>query len=94
MWVYQMFHYRKKGESGKVLAQIFTQGVITRDARVVDPSVWVTDHVPSAKEALDGLALAVTKADMLFDETAARFTRLEEPLRMKAALHDDTVIPQ
>mmetsp|Transcript_3031 Transcript_3031/g.6645 ORF Transcript_3031/g.6645 Transcript_3031/m.6645 type:complete len:219 (+) Transcript_3031:183-839(+) len=92
LWVYQTFHHSDGNERGKVLAQVFTQGVITNKGKVIDPRSWVEEHVPAAEEALDDLNATPDEVESsLFDEKSTRFADLEQVLRRSAALHDDKV---
>ena len=99
LWCYQTFHYGKnEGDDnnegrGKVLAQVLTQGVITRKGKVISPRSWVEDNFPAAtKDALDGLyMMSDERGDSLFGEKSSRFAHLEESLRKAAARHDDKV---
>ncbi|KAL9185375.1 hypothetical protein ACHAXT_003152 [Thalassiosira profunda] len=91
LWVYQTFHYPKGDEQrGKVLAQAYTQGVITKKGKVIDPRDWLVDNIPAAKDALEELEPS-NEPDALFDEKSTRFMHLEDAMRKSAALHDDEV---
>lgn len=92
LWVYQTFHPKEGEERGKILAQVFTQAVITKSGKVINPRSWLDDNFPSAKgTTLDDLITTPEEAESLFDEKSARFMHLEETLRRSAALHDDKV---
>ena len=75
---------------GKVLAQAYTQGVITKKGKVIDPRDWLVDNIPAAKDALEELETP-DDVDSMFDEKSTRFMHLEEAMRKSAALHDEKV---
>ncbi|KAL7521382.1 hypothetical protein ACHAWX_006053 [Stephanocyclus meneghinianus] len=97
LWVYQTFHNSNEGpsengtsnERGKILAQVFTQAVITKKGKVINPRGWIEDHFPATKEYLDDLSVSGGDDASLFDEKAARFKHLEEALRQSAAIYDE-----
>lgn len=92
LWVYQTFHHDEAGERGKVLAQVYTQAVMTKLGRgVINPRTWLKENIPEAKDALEDLAVAHGEVGSIFDEKAERFTNLEQVLRRSAAVRDDEV---
>lgn len=91
LWIYQTFHHSKDEERGKVMAQVFTQGVVTKGRKVINPRAWIEENVPAAKDAIDDLSSTSDEITSLFDEKSSRFIHLEDALRRTAALHDDKV---
>ncbi|KAL7548040.1 hypothetical protein ACHAWF_011327 [Thalassiosira exigua] len=89
LWVYQTFHNSNDGERGKVLAQVFTQAVMAKDKKVLDPRSWILENNPASKDALDDLVASSNEA--IYDEKSSRFTHLEDALRDAAALRDQDV---
>jgi len=93
MWVYHTFHNAPNEGKGKILAQIFTQAVMTKKGRPINPLSWLEEHFPLTEDVLEDVSrLSSGKVDdLLFDEKATRFTHLEDVLRKSAALHDEKV---
>ncbi len=91
LWVYQTFHLSKGNERGKILAQVFTQGVVTNNGKVINPISFFEKAVPLAKDTLDDLSATSNGTESIFDEKADRFLQLEDVLRRSANLHDEKV---
>lgn len=91
MWVYQTFHNNKGSERDKVLAQVFTQGVVTSNGKVINPRSFLEKAMVDAKDALDDLHATSKDIESIFDEKAERFTHLEEVMRRSANLYDEKI---
>ena len=90
LWVYQTFHPNNGvNDRGKILAQVFTQAVITHGKKVLNPREWLADNIPGAHEDLDNLSATSDEVESLFGEKSTRFMHLEESLRKSASLHDE-----
>lgn len=90
LWVYQTFHQNNDGnDRGKILAQVFTQAVITNGKKVLNPHEWLAKHIPDAHDDLENLSGASDEVESLFGEKSTRFIHLEESLRKSASLHDE-----
>jgi acyl-CoA thioesterase FadM len=91
LWVYQTFHHNKGSERGKILAQVFTQGVVTNNGKVINPHLFLEKAMIDAKDALDDLSATSTDFGSIFDEKSDRFLQMEEVLRRSANLYDDKI---
>jgi len=91
LWVYQTFHHNKGTERGKVLAQVFTQGVVTNNGKVINPRLFLEKAMIDAKDALDDLSATSTDFGSIFDEKSDRFLQMEEVLRRSANLYDEKI---
>ena len=91
LWVYQTFHHKKGSERDKILAQVFTQGVVTNNGKVINPLLFLEKAMPLAKDALEDLRATPKGIESIFDEKADRFLQLEDVLRRSANLHDEKV---
>ncbi|EED94502.1 predicted protein [Thalassiosira pseudonana CCMP1335] len=94
LWAYQTFHHAGKSdnERGKILAQILTQAVITKNGKVINPRDWVEEHFPVSKSVLDDLTTTSSDAESLFGEKASRFKHLEEVMRESASVYDESTM--
>jgi acyl-CoA thioesterase FadM len=90
LWVYQTFHHNKGSERDKVLAQVFTQGVVTNKGKVINPRLFL-EKALNAKDALDDLITTSNDTESIFDEKADRFLQLEDVLRRSANLYDEKI---
>jgi len=94
-WIYQTFHNAgtssaNNDERGKVLAQVFTQAVITKKGKVIQPRSWLEDCFPG-DNTWDDLYTTSNEVESQFGEKSSRFMDLEDALRTSAARHDDKV---
>ena len=86
-WVYQTFHNHGNGhERGKILAQVFTQAVITQKGKVINPRSYLQGILHAEDAFYD-----MNAAESIFDEKSERFSHLEEVLRRSAAIHDERI---
>ena len=73
-------------EVSSILAQVFTQAVITQKGKVINPRSYLQSILHAEDAFYD-----MNATESIFDEKSERFTHLEEVLRGSAAIHDERV---